>query len=251
MKKAFVWIMVLALVSALAAPVSAAGTFVPSIEEKGAPELVPTVGEDGELIYGEVVDEEGNVLYVVYEDDIIIAPISGASILPEEEEAKLLAAYTVLTDAATNLFKLIPGLEEKAKEVFGDDITVEDLIIRDLFGIAISEELEEALEPEGATLTLTFRLNIAAATSILVATQCDEPWSMVEKVVNNGDGTVSVTFERFCPIQFLSKRIESGPSQTGDAMGQNMGIWVAIMTVSLSAIVLLVVLNTYLKKTRK
>lgn len=251
MKKAFVWIIVLALVSALAAPVSATGTFVPSIEEKGAPELVPTVGEDGELIYGEIVDEEGNVLDAVGEDNIVIAPISASDLLPAEEEAKLQAAYAVLTDAATNMFKLIPGLEEKAKEAFGDDITVEDLIIRDLFGIAISEEVEEMLEPEGVTLTLTFKMNVAAATTILVATQCDEPWSMVEKVVNNGDGTVSVTFERFCPIQFLSKRIESGPSQTGDAMGQNMGIWVAVMAVSLSAIVLLVVLNTYLKKTRK
>lgn len=252
MKKAFVWILVLAMVSALAAPVYATGAiFVPSIEDKGAPELVPSVGDDDEVIYGEVIDEEDNVVKVVVEEDMIIAPIFNAEILPEDEAEKLYEAYEVLSSAETDTFEEVPGLEEKAKEAFGEDITSEDLIIRDLFGIAISEDLEEKLEPEGVTLTLTFKLNVAADTVVIVATKCDETWEIVDNVVNNGDGTVSVTFERFCPIQFLTKRVESGPSQTGDPVGQNMGIWVAVMAVSLSAIVLLVVLNTYLKKTRK
>ena len=61
MKKILAGFMTIALSVALVCPVFAGG-FVNSITYKPAPELIPTVDEDGKKIIGYVRDEDGNIL---------------------------------------------------------------------------------------------------------------------------------------------------------------------------------------------
>ena len=100
-----------------------------------------------------------------------------------------------------------------------------------------------ALEAD-ADLVLTFDLDIEANKEVCVMTYKNSEWAPIKKVVNNGDGTVTCTFEHLCPvaISVANTAVPSpgdGPTQTGDV--SVMWIYGGIATASLIGIVLLLV----------
>ena len=185
MKRIINVILVLCLVVAMAVSVSAT-EFVPSIEIKDAPELVPVDQEDGKNIYGYVVDKDGNVIYTVVEGDILITPIRDVdtSEYISEEAAKL------LKETYADLLK--------SPNRFGHN-----KVVRELVDISVSDRLAKALEGEGTQLTLTFDLGLDEDAEIWIQAFIDGRWGQIVKVVNNGDGTVTATFEAFCPVVFI------------------------------------------------
>ena len=205
----------------MACPVFAADTFVPSISYKDGPEI-----DDGEM-NGEDVG----------------ACLEVTSITEAEEQST-----DISQDARDELLAVYEDLVAEDMELPIDD---KEYVVRDLVDVSFKETTcvgeehghEEALAEDGTTVTITFDMGVDADTEVVVLVYVDGQWITAEEVVNNGDGTVTVTFEDICPVAFCVERGTAEPPKTGDDMGQNMILWIVLMVVSLAAIVTLVVLR--------
>ena len=88
-----------------------------------------------------------------------------------------------------------------------------------------------------------------ADTEVVVLVYRDGEWKPIKSVVNNGDGTLTCEFDYFCPVAFCVREGGTdGPAQTGDTMGSMFYVWVAVLVVSLIALVLLLVVPKLRKK---
>ena len=231
MKKIICLLTVLLLTIALACPAFAAESFVPSISEKEEPDIVV----DDEGVAGVIRGEDGDILDKVEEGCLVITPISKAKTsteIPEDAREELLYVYDELLNGDMTLPYEQDGLDP------------ETMVIRDLIDASwLCEEHPAMLEPEGVTIDLTFDIGVSADTKVYVYVYIDGVWTPVP-VVNNGDGTVTCTFEKICPIAFcVSAGTGTPPVQTGDAFASQMNMWMVLMVVSAAALVAAVVLR--------
>lgn len=231
MKKIICLLTVLLLTVALACPAFAAESFVPSISEKEEPDIVV----DDEGVAGVIRGEDGDILDKVEEGCLVITPISKAKTsteIPEDAREELLYVYDELLNGDMTLPYEQDGLDP------------ETMVIRDLIDASwLCEEHPAMLEPEGVTIDLTFDIGVDADTKVYVYVYIDGVWTPVP-VVNNGDGTVTCTFEKICPIAFcVSAGTGTPPVQTGDAFASQMNMWMVLMVVSAAALVAAVVLR--------
>lgn len=236
MKKMICLLTVLTLTLALACPVFAANPFVPSISEKEEPDIVI----DDEGVAGVIRGEDGEIIDKVEGDCLVITPISKAETsteIPEDAREELLYVYEELLSGDMTL-----PYEE-------DGLDPENMVIRDLIDASwLCEEHPEMLEPEGVTIDLTFDIGVDADTKVYVYVYIDGVWTPVP-VVNNGDGTVTCTFEKICPIAFcVAAGTGTPPAQTGDAFAAQMNLWLVLMVVSAAALVSVVVMRRNLMK---
>ena len=71
----------------------------------------------------------------------------------------------------------------------------------------------------------------------------DGKWQPVVDTINNGDGTVTVKFDKICPVAFLvpgsGENMSTVSPTTSDASG--IILWGSVMAVSLLAIFALVI----------
>lgn len=229
MKKLICLLTVLALAMAFACPVFAAEAFVPSISDKEEPEIVP--GEDG--VIGEIKGEDGEILDKVDGDCLVITPISEAETstrIPEDARQELLYVYEELLSGDMTLPYEQDGLDP------------ETMVIRDLIDASwLCQEHPAMLEPEGVTIDLTFDIGVDADTKVYVYVYIDGVWTAVP-VINNGDGTVTCTFEELCPIAFcVAAGTGKPPVQTGDEFDPTL--WIVLLAVSAAALVGVVILR--------
>ncbi len=224
MKRILNLLMVVCLLFSMVIP-AAATEFVPSISIKDAPELVPVREEDGEPIYGYVLDKDGNVIYTVREGDILITPISevDTSEYISEEAARL--------------------LKETYAELLENPDTFKGKVVRELVDISVSSRLAAALEGEGTTLELKFDIGIGNDMSVWIQALIDDQWNEIVKVTNNGDGTVSGTFEAFCPVVFLVPG-------TDDAGGCCCccWFWLYMLLITICMILIVIIILWYRRK---
>ncbi|MBQ8833651.1 MAG: LPXTG cell wall anchor domain-containing protein [Oscillospiraceae bacterium] len=221
MRKLICLLTALLVCVSLACPAFAAGdTFVPSISYKDGPEI-----EDAEM-NGEDV-----------EDCLVVSSITDAknksTDIYQEDRDLLLEVYDKLDDGSMKL-----PLEN------------DEYVIRELVDVSFEKSgcvepahgHQEWLAQESNTVTIKFDLGVAKATDVVVMVYVNGEWTPVESVENNGDGTVTCVFEDICPVAFCveADSVDSTP-QTGDAMNQNLILWIVLMAVSLAAIVILVV----------
>jgi hypothetical protein len=76
----------------------------------------------------------------------------------------------------------------------------------------------------------------------------NDQWDPIVSCVNNGDGTVTATFEKLCPVEFSINTDTTPPSGTGDV--NPFSVWGVIAIVSLAAIVILTVVYVVGSKKR-
>ena len=113
------------------------------------------------------------------------------------------------------------------------------MVIRDLFDATfVCTECPAMLEPEGVVLEIVFDLNVAPGVNVYTMTYKNDQWDPIVSTVNNGDGTVTATFEKLCPVEFSVSTATTPPSVTGD---RDMSLWGILAVVSLAAIVVLTV----------
>lgn len=235
MKKIVMLLVAVMLVASLACPAFAAeDDFVPSITYKGAPELVLTVDVDGNPVVGAIVGEDGKTVDYVDEDCLLITPLSAIDSedrLSAEAKAQLKDVYQ----------KLLSGDMKLPYE--GD----KDMVILELVDASwLCEECSEAVEDEGVVFNATFDLGVAKDVEVTVMTYKNDAWNPIEKVVNNGDGTVTCTFEHLCPVAF-AVATEDAPSETGD--NSDMMLWG--MLLALSAVGMATVSVLYFRNRKK
>ena len=230
MKRFFAIITVVMMCVSLMVPAMAAQEFTPSVTNKPAPEVITA----------HILDEEGNVIKEVDEECLIITPVSEVETSTEIPEA----SRVILRDVYA---KLLDGSMTIPYEKHNDNLDPSKMVIRDLFDATfVCTECPALLEPEGVVLEIVFDLNIAAGVEVYTMTYKENEWNPIVSTVNNGDGTVTATFEKLCPVEFSINTGTTPPSVTGD---QSVSLWGIIAIGALAAIVVLtVVYNVSSKK---
>ena len=234
MKKLICLTVALLLCVSLACPIFAAEEFVPSISYKGTPEVVTVTDPEGKEAVGVTQNAEGEITGYIYEECMWLTPVALAKDdqkIPDEDEKVLLSVYEALTKGTMKL-------------PYGEGINPEEMVIRDLFNVGwlCGHDHDALLEPIGVVAVLTFDLGVEADEDVIVMTYKNNTWNEIADVKNNGDGTVTCTFENFCPVSFSVKSKNAGaPDDTGDLMGTNLYLWIALMSVATVAMVAVVV----------
>lgn len=229
MKKVICMVLVLMVTLSLALPVFAAeGEFVPSITYKDAPDI-----KKAEMDGDDVTP------------CIVVTSVGGArnksTDITQDERNLLLAVYEDLKNGKSKL------------------PINEDYVIRDLVDLSYEHDdcrildehgqKDQKLQKKGVTLTVDFDLGVSKYTDVIVMTYIDGKWTPIESVTNNGNGTVTCVFEDICPVVFALKQSQyGGNAQTGDAVGQNMGLWIGVFAVSGAALVAAVVVYSKRRK---
>lgn len=201
MKKLAVFMLAMALAVSTSISAMASG-FTPSVQGKEAPDIVTTQDENGNEVAAMVIDTEGNVIKGVDATEITVTPVAQADESSEEVREVLNKAYEQINSAAS-LTELVPEMPEFLENV-SDDLTVEDLVVRDLFDVTVDAETKALLEA-GNSIQLSFKLGVAADEFVVCLHNYSEDlWEVIDndKVKNNGDGTVTVEFTSLSPVAF-------------------------------------------------
>lgn len=216
MKRVIVWTVMLMLLVCLASPVFAA-EFVPSITDKGSPDIVP---EDGNV--GLIIDPEGNIIDYVAQGDLIVTPVSKADDsdeIPEDTKELLKDLYDSLVNGDSKL-------------PYPSGIDSADMVIRDLFDVSVMGDHDL----NGNSLKVTFDLGIDGKTQIYGFIYMDGQWVALTNLVNNGDGTVTVVLPGEGQVAFaVAADATTTPDPTGDSA--DITLWVVLMAVSAAALV--------------
>lgn len=171
MKKLICVLVAVMVMLAVACP-ALAEEATPSVKYEAAPNFKNLVDENGnELGVGAIYDAEGKVVGYVSVSDLKITSYADSDLIKE------LAAKIASGEA---------GIDSK-------------LNVIELFDISWADESKLA---EGQTLQLTFELGVEKDVEVTVMTynETTQVWEPIAKVVNNGDGTVTCTFEHFCVV---------------------------------------------------
>ena len=212
---------VLLVCATMVCPALAADTFVPSISYKDGPDVEDAVIGDTDV-----------------RDCVVVTSIGEAknksTDITQDARDELLGVYAKLSDGSMKN-------------------PVDGYVIRELVDVSFRQKAcveneshnhAEELAKDGTTIKVTFDLGVAKSTQVVVKTYVGGAWVDVKGVTNNGNGTVTCEFEDFCPVAFFVEQgAEVPPSQTGDEVGQNMFLWIALMVASLAAVVVLVILG--------
>lgn len=234
MRKVMCLITALLVCASLACSVFAAEEFVPSISYKGVPEIVTVKDANGKEAVAVVRNTAGSAVSYVYEECLLVTPVSEASTStknPAAAKTELLSVYKALSDGTMTL-------------PYSSKVKASDMVIKDLFDVSFictGHNHDESLAAEGVTVEFTFDLDVAKDENVVVMTYKNNAWGEIAKVVNNGDGTVTCTFEHLCPVSISVQGESSDVAPgTGDEVGGNMIMWIAIMTVSAAAMVVMI-----------
>lgn len=250
MKKIISLLLIAVLCIGLVCPVFA-DEFVPSITDKDAPDVVPVPDDEGKDCVGPLKDEDGNVIDYVYEDCLVITPISEAESstrIPEDSKDILLDVYGKLSDGTMDL----------PYEKFNDNLDPSTMVIRDLFdaswlcgegsGFTDHPDHPAILAVPGNTLTITFDIGVPKNATVYVMTYINGVWEPIVSSTNNGDGTVTCVFEDICPIAFsIGSQYTNPPAQTGD--NSMIFLWITLLAVATLSLAALIVVPA-IKKNR-
>ena len=214
-----------------------AADFTPSVTQKEAPEVKTTKMADGTEVYGIFKDKDGKEIAGLKKEDIIITPVAKRDTASADIKKNLDEAYDSIQKAEkiTDLYAQIADVLKEA----GSEATPDDLVVSDLFDVSFSDNYGGYMDTEGNTLTLTFNVKKTPGQTLVVLTRSDgKTWEAVDpkNVTINADGTVTVTFTKFCPVAFLTDVASAsvdpnGPAspQTNDISGMSFGCALAVI----------------------
>lgn len=237
MKKIICLMIAIMLCLSVAAPAWAADNeFVPSITYKPNPEIVPVIDEEGEEYIAVILDEDDEIISYVEHGCLRITPIAHVwdeeIDVPKEIEDLLLFCYEGLNDGSMT----IPYEKHEA------NLDSANMVIRDLFDIRwVCEEHRAMVEKEGYTLEIAFDLGVVADAQIFTMTYDEESeeWAPIVKTVNNGDGTVTCTFEHLCAVEF-SMPVAAAAVVTEENQSPNIIPWIILLGVAVVAVIVVV-----------
>lgn len=238
----------LAIILMLAITVSAsAAQFVPSITNKGAPTLIVLDQINGNDVVGYIKNPDGEKVSEVFIDCFEIFAVADAlndGEIPENAKIDLKNVYDDLSKSDTKISDVCSELDEVVKKGWGNDKSSNDLVVKDLFYIKKNCNDDVHNIGNGNTVDLTFNVSIDKGVFIAAMVYVDGKWVPVDNCVNNGDGTVTVTFSQICPVAFLvpGSSIQQGETVspvTSDVSG--VITWGIVMVASLAVIAFLVI----------
>ena len=241
MRRIICLLTVLVLCLSLAAPVFATESngFVPSITYKPNPEIVIVEDVVGQEAIGVIHDKDGNTIGYMGSGCLQITPVAhiwdDEIERPADVERLLSFVYEELNE----------GTMELPYEKLGEDVAVENMVIRDLFDARWAcQDHPEIVAEDGVTFDITFDLGVMPETEIYVMTydEAADEWSPIVKAVNNGDGTVTCTFEHLCAVAF-STPIASTPVPTDDGQSPDLWPWIILLIVAIIAVIIVLIIK--------
>lgn len=209
MKKVAAFLSAIVLAALMTIPASAAG-FTPSVEQKESPSISTVTDASGNSVSAIIRDADGNEVYGVSPDNLIVTPLSAAGQTNDAAGAMLASAYEQLQTANT-LADIVPSIGDFLTSL-GSEAAVEDLGVRDIFDVSVTGDAAEYLAEDGNGITLRFDLKLSpSALLIVLHNYSGSDWEIIpeDRVVQNADGTVDVTFESLSPIAFVVDNQES------------------------------------------
>ena len=220
MKKLALFLSVLLIAVTLAAPASAAVNFTPSVEQKPAPTVDPITDSNGNQVSAIIRDQNGEEVHGVSIDsgELIVTPISQASQAAQAISEMLTNAYEQIQQADT-IADLVPTIGDFLQAI-GSAAQVADLVVRDVFDVSLTGTAAEYLAQEGNNITLRFDVGVAPSATLIVLHNYEgSNWEIIpdDRVVQNADGTVDVTFDSLSPIAFVVDSTETDTSASTDA----------------------------------
>lgn len=220
MKKLALFLSVLLIAVTLAAPASAAVNFTPSVEQKPAPTVDTVTDSSGNQVSAIIRDQNGEEVHGVSIDsgELIVTPISQASQAAQAISEMLTNAYEQIQQADT-IADLVPTIGDFLQTI-GSASQVADLVVRDVFDVSLTGTAAEYLAQEGNNITLRFDLGLAPSATLIVLHNYEgSNWEIIpdDRVVQNADGTVDVTFDSLSPIAFVVDSTETDTSASIDA----------------------------------
>ena len=220
MKKLALFLSVLLIAVTLAAPASAAVNFTPSVEQKPAPTVDPITDSNGNQVSAIIRDQNGEEVHGVSIDsgELIVTPISQASQAAQAISEMLTNAYEQIQQADT-IADLVPTIGDFLQTI-GSASQVADLVVRDVFDVSLTGTAAEYLAQEGNSITLRFDVGVAPSATLIVLHNYEgSNWEIIpdDRVVQNADGTVDVTFDSLSPIAFVVDSTETDTSASTDA----------------------------------
>jgi len=203
LKKISVTLVAIAMVTAMAVPAFAAD-FTSSVTGKSAPETVTTTNSSGETVAAIIYDANGKETASIPVGSLTVTPVSEAKTANASVSKQLTAAYEQLK--TTPLVSIAPALADAVK-TYSPQMTVEDLVVRDLFDVSLDNSAKEQLAKNGNAIKIQFALNLPSDALLLVLHNTEgTTWELIadNKVVRNSDGSVTVEFDSLSPIAFLT-----------------------------------------------
>ena len=221
MKKLALFLSVLLIAVTLAAPASAAVNFTPSVEQKPAPTVDPITDSNGDQVSAIIRDQNGGEVHGVSIDsgELIVTPISQASQAAQTISEMLTKAYEQIQQADT-IADLVPTIGDFLQSIGNTVTQVDDLVVRDVFDVSLTGTAAEYLAQEGNNITLRFDVDISPSATLIVLHNYEgSNWEIIpdDRVVQNADGTVDVTFDSLSPIAFVVDSTETDTSASADA----------------------------------
>lgn len=199
MKKFICMIVAMLICMSLAVPAFAAtGAFTPSVTVKTGAEIVP-VKVDGEKADAAITTADGETVAVV-DDCLLLTSVADAKKKNSELEK-------LDKEAHENLLKVYKDLESGKMEIPYADfkLKADKMAIRDLFDATFicagqaENDHDAILAEDKASMEVTLDLGVAKKDKVHVfvyTENADGEMEWVEiDVVNNGNGTVTLTFE--------------------------------------------------------
>ncbi|MDP4125015.1 MAG: hypothetical protein Q8917_18240 [Bacillota bacterium] len=226
MKKKIMSILAVVLLIPCLAFFTGASNFTPSVQAKDAPKIV--VKQSGSSsVYGELIDKDGKTTSQLTDSGmILVTPLSKAGTSDEDIKNSLNSAYGKVK-GASSLSTLVKGLSDAIKAL-DPDFSAKDLVARDLFNVTTRGNIAQITENN--KLRVTFDLGVSATDAVIV-TMCkgDSNWPVLDSknVVNNGDGTVTVTFSELGTVLII---VEGTPAAVvpGMSSGNDLGFAAAV-----------------------
>lgn len=218
MKKFAMFLSVLLIAVTLAAPVSAAVNFNPSVEQKPAPTVDTVTDANGNEVSAIIRDQDGNEVHGVASGDITVTPVSALDQAAADIREMLTNAYEQIQQANT-IADLVPTIGDFLQTI-GSAAQVADLVVRDVFDVSLTGTAAEYLAQEGNNITLRFDVGVAPSATLIVLHNYEgSNWEIIpdDRVVQNADGTVDVTFDSLSPIAFVVDSTETDTSASTDA----------------------------------
>ena len=171
MKKFAMFLSVLLVAVTLAAPVSAAVNFNPSVEQKPAPTVDTVTDANGNEVSAIIRDQDGNEVHGVASGDITVTPVSALDQAAADISEMLTNAYEQIQQANT-IADLVPTIGDFLQTI-GSAAQVADLVVRDVFDVSLTGTAAEYLAQEGNNITLRFDVGVAPSATPVSYTHLD------------------------------------------------------------------------------
>lgn len=201
MKRTLCIITALVMCMTIAVTSVAADTFVPSVTAKPAPGL-------SHQTQIEVVDGDDKTVESFKYNDVKITPVAKKDDKKTAEEVKeaLTEAYNTLNAENVKLEEVMPALKDVVAAAAEEykDLKIADLVVKDLFNVALDEEIEEYLAKDGHFVKLRIKAKIAKDQFCAVMVCVDGVWEPVE-FERNRDGSLTLKLQAPGVVAILVK----------------------------------------------